>query len=316
MSNEKDVEQKQEATNQVDAKQESSSEAGEKQEAFGMPSPKVIAIIMTILLPFVIYFTVQSMNGKKEKEVIVNNIAEIAEAHPEIGLPMDFDLSQRKKWDSGIAEYRISSAEVEYTAHVDNGEIIAIYSKKPRIQLYPIQAKDDSASVDKKKDDTAQIVVPSINSLPEPKVSTGEPMTKIEYTFTVFSLLNDAVINVKDVQSIVETPEIIVNPNTMESATTLLNESIDMFNEAVAIVPPKDWEKLHQTILNKWHEHIVGEHGLVASMEQAWLASEDEREKALEAVKEKSKVVGEYSLEFLDLLLDFLAEIVSVKSDK
>lgn len=291
----------------------------------GYPIRKIIGYGIILAILSIIIGTIY-INHQEEKETL-KILKQFQQKYPEIEFPNEYDVKKDKEWDSGVTQYQLKGDQANYYVQIRNDEVIKLYKEKPEYQLYPVvTAKEvtQATALEEKIDQALNDINQFFNSLNEEKggdKSSEKPiekpveehsqaMSKTAYTIYVTKLLGETLIQVNDVQVLVESPEI--NEQTIQQATELLQDSVELYNEFVDIIPPEDWKALHESIRSMWYEYIVGETGLVNSMKETWDATADEREKAVEVMKEKGIVVGEYGLKLGDLMLEFLGELTGL----
>lgn len=232
---------------------------------------------------------------KNENTEAYEAVQAFKQQHPSLNIPEEFDLKKDKEWDSGVIEYRVKSSEQDYMVYIQDGKVTKVFLRSPRQQLYPaVTVQEPNKSV-------------QTNVETPVKPPKQQEMGKVEYTITISQLVKDAITNTNDINVYIESPDL--SQEGVQELSTLVNESIGLYEQAKQIVPPVEWQALHEDLLGMWETYIVGEEGLVEATKYAWNATESERKQALEVLKEKGEVAGQYGLEFGDLLLEFLGEI-------
>ncbi|PLS19037.1 hypothetical protein CVD28_01130 [Bacillus sp. M6-12] len=274
---------------------------------------KLPYLLVTIVIFGIVFFMYHSHKEKQERKEVTQALQQFKDEHKTIEFPEAYDLKEGKEWDSGVLEYELKSSKKDYIARIENGKVVKFLIKKPEQQLYPVVVVEKEPSI------LDKIFNKDIDKEKEPEkapapVEKEEPMSKVQYTIVISKLLGETLVNIDDIQVLVDTPNVSLNQDTLDTASKLLNESANLYYEAKQIVPPVEWQQLHQDILVTWEKYIVGEKGFVDSMETAWTATTDERAKALEVVKEKGELTGEYSLELGKLITRFLGELTGLSN--
>lgn len=284
----------------------------------------LIASGIAVIVSLIFYNNYQN---NKEEEKILSILQDFQKNHQEVDFPTEYDVRKDKEWDSGEVQYELKSNTGSYYVQIKNDEVVKVFTKKPEKQIYPTDSKTSQIKEKKEEDGLINKIDEAFAGIMEmfpanskedneketenkTKETEQAPLSKTEYTIVVTKLLGEALINVENVQMLVESPEF--NAESIEEATELLEHSIDLYEEFKTIVPPEDWKKLHDNFLTLWNQYILSEEGLVESMKEAWKLTADEREKAMEIAKDKAHIVGDYSLQLGELILQFLGELTGI----
>lgn len=284
----------------------------------------LIASGIAVIVSLIFYNNYQN---NKEEEKILSILQDFQKNHQEVDFPTEYDVRKDKEWDSGEVQYELKSNTGSYYVQIKNDEVVKVFTKKPEKQIYPTDSKTSQIKEKKEEDGLINKIDEAFAGIMEmfpanskedneketenkTKETEQAPLSKTEYTIVVTKLLGEALINVKNVQMLVESPEF--NAESIEEATELLEHSIDLYEEFKTIVPPEDWKKLHDNFMTLWNQYILSEEGLVESMKEAWKLTADEREKAMEIAKDKAHIVGDYSLQLGELILQFLGELTGI----
>lgn len=284
----------------------------------------LIALGITVIVSLMFYNNYQN---NKEEEKILSILQDFQKNNQEVDFPTEYDVRKDKEWDSGEVQYELQSNTGSYYVQIKNDEVVKVFTKKPEKQIYPTDSKTSQIKEKKEEDGLINKIDEAFAGIMEmfpanskednekktenkTKETEQAPLSKKEYTIVVTKLLGEALINVENVQMLVESPEF--NAESIEEATELLEHSIALYEEFKTIVPPEDWKELHDNLLSLWNQYIIGEEGLVESMKEAWELTADEREKAMEIAKDKAHIVGDYSLQLGELILQFLGELTGI----
>lgn len=237
-------------------------------------------IWIPILLAVVLFIGYQWYIKNNETDKIINIINQFQQEHPEISMPSDYDLKKEKEWDSGAVQYELKMKGNNYHVVIENGEVSRIFTKFPNKQIYPTEQKE---------------------------------MSKGEYVIAASGLLKDAILNIQNTQTIIDSNN--TSNEILIDLDVSIQDSIQLYEEFKNIIPPADWEALHNETLSIWNDYIVGEQGLIEQIEKAWNNSAEERQLIADIAKEKGIVVLDYGVELLKLMSDFLLELTGLSSN-